>query len=151
MKRSAVLVLLGTSVLIAACGGHPAMNTNANVAVGPLENVNADQLPAGITVEPIQPSANSTPGIPPVEAVNVANKGATPTPGIPDPKTIGKPLKPGATPTPGIPDPETLRKMMNGQSTPDPTLPPQGNIEMRSMRKGENQMRPNRPKATPTP
>jgi hypothetical protein len=41
-------------------------------------------------------------------------KGATPTPGIPDPKTIGKtPVPKGATPTPGIPDPKVLKEQMN--------------------------------------
>jgi hypothetical protein len=40
-------------------------------------------------------------------------KGTTPTPGIPDPKTMNKPVPKGATPTPGIPDPKVLKEQMN--------------------------------------
>ncbi len=82
-------------------------------------------MPAGLSTAPVQPSGNSTPGIPPV----IANlpKGATPTPGIPDPATLKKPMKPGVTPTPGIPDAATLRKAM-GQPPTNVNAPlPSGN------------------------
>lgn len=65
----------------------------------------------------------------------------TPTPGIPDPRDIGKPAKPGATPTPGIPDPATLKKQMEeirkqlGSNSNQPQPPPPGAGDGQMMRK----------------
>ena len=92
---------------------------------------------------PVQPSANSTAGIPSANGVRELPKGATPTPGIPDPKTLGKPVKPGATPTPGIPDPETIRRQMSGQAPiGNVNSAPQSDNQMRPMKKGIGQPRP---------
>ena len=99
--------------LAGGCSSDTATNANTNQTVG-IGNVNIDanNLPEGLSASPVPPSANTTPGIPDPKAANSVPKGATPTPGIPSPAELRKPLKPGATPTPGIPDPETLRKQM---------------------------------------
>lgn len=67
-------------------------------------------MPEGLNPTQVPPSANSTPGIPPV--VTSLPKGATPTPGIPSEAELKKGLKPGVTPTPGIPSEAELRKAM---------------------------------------
>ena len=108
------------------CGGGAPVNSNsnkpaANVGTGPV-NVDPANMPAGISTVPVQPSANTTPGI---SAANTAvPKGATPTPGIPSPEELKKGIKPGATPTPGIPSPEELKKAMSGKLPTNAPLPP---------------------------
>jgi hypothetical protein len=68
--------------------------------------------------------------------VNVLPKGATPTPGIPDPKLANRMIKPGPTPTPGIPDPETLRRQMRGLQNTNVNAASPGDNVMRPMKKG---------------
>ena len=101
-----------------ACGGGAAGNSNQAAA-------NNANIPAGMQPMPIQPSGESTPGIPPPGQANVVEKGPTPTPGI-DPANVNVQMKPGATPTPGIPDPETLRRQMNQRNTNVSAPPPAG-------------------------
>ena len=135
------LFLVSLQVLVSACGSaEPNANANVNQSVGVGNvNVDANNLPEGLSTSPIPPSANTTPGIPdPKEAANVP-KGATPTPGIPDPANLRKPFKPGATPTPGIPDPETLRRQMQRNTNMTAPPPVQGDVPMMKKR------------ATPTP
>ena len=145
MSRS-VNFLLAASVALAAAGcqstpsnSNAAVNSNTNANIAGPVNLNANSLPPGLASAPMQPSAKATPGIPPANA-GVLPKGATPTPGIPDPKTLGKPLKPGATPTPGIPDPETLRKQMGAPPPGAVNTAPKGDNQMRPMKKGNNMM-----------
>lgn len=112
MTKIILSILIGLLFIFnLACQSGATSNSNANSA--------QKDLPPGITTVPIQPSGNSTPGIPDTTIANatVPPKGATPTPGIPDPKLAGKPLPKGATPTPGIPDPETLRRQMNAPAS----------------------------------
>ena len=116
MKAILKILTLSSVAMFAACGSSAVNSTNSmsNSAVK-ADNAN---MPAGMA--PVQPSnANANaPGIPTVIA-NVA-KGATPTPGIPSPEEMKKPVKKGATPTPGIPSPEEIRKQMGGAPIPTP-------------------------------
>lgn len=97
-----------------ACGAPAVSNGNANTGNAAVISNGNGNLPEGLSTSPV-PITGTTPGIPEANKVNMnaVPKGATPTPGIPDPKEANKPFKPGATPTPGIPDPETLKKQMN--------------------------------------
>ena len=105
------LMTLGSFAIVLmsiGCGSAPEANSNAanvnvNVSNSRIQNVDANNLPPGLSASPLAPANNSAPGIPAANAVNSLPKGTTPTPGIPDPSTLGKPAKPGATPTPGIP------------------------------------------------
>ena len=90
---SLVIFLFAVS---SACTTTDTPNENANV----VTNVN---MPPEFSASPI-PMSSLPPGIPdPNSNVNV-QKGATPIPGIPDGKDLGKPIQRGATPIPGIPD-----------------------------------------------
>ena len=119
---SRVLILMAAlmaAILVGACASSTSnsnANANANQGAG-LGNVSVDanNMPEGLSMSPVPPSTNTTPGIPDPKVANNVPKGATPTPGIPSPEELKKPFKPGATPTPGIPDPETLRKQMQRQ------------------------------------
>jgi hypothetical protein len=108
MLRTILLILLFTLIAInLSCQTANTINTNSNANA---IIVNQSSLPPGFSTSPIQPSGNTTPGIPDPKTINANNspKG-TPTPGIPDPSKLGKNLPKGATPTPGIPDPNTLK------------------------------------------
>lgn len=136
------------AVLVAGCGTSAdnstnvaSTNSNMNTNVR-LQNVNASDLPPGLTGQPLNVQANVAPGIPAANSMNSMPKGTTPTPGIPDPATLGKPMKPGATPTPGIPDPVTLKKQMEAMrkqlasnSNQPATIPPAGSGDGQMMRK----------------
>ena len=118
-----VLLLLSFSVLMSACSPVDSnSNANANAAGVGAVNVDPNNLPEGLSTKPIQPSGNSTPGIPDPASANKIPAGTTPTPGIPDPANLRKPFRRGATPTPGIPDPETLQKQMQGNSNTGGTM-----------------------------
>ncbi|CAN5426336.1 hypothetical protein BH18ACI1_BH18ACI1_11420 [soil metagenome] len=118
MIKNFLFVLI--SLLLAinmACSAVETPNTNTNVNA--VTNLNNANLPPEFSASPLPMSANSTPGIPDPNSVNINRmpKGATPTPGIPDPKNIGKPLPRGATPTPGIPDEKTLKEQMKNSTS----------------------------------
>lgn len=98
---------------LTACGGSESENQNA--ASNSVKKLDPADLPPEFSGEPIKPSAETTPGIPAPGEANKVPVGATPTPGIPDPATLGKPVKPGLTPTPGIPSAEEIKKMMEAQ------------------------------------
>jgi hypothetical protein len=70
-----------------ACGASETANTNANQ----VTNISVDQtnLPPGFSTSPVNTNGASIPGIPDPAHANISQKGATPTPGIPDPKTLG--------------------------------------------------------------
>lgn len=123
LRSLSFLFLLCLTFIAMACGSAADTNSNRSGDSNRQSNLDPGNLPPGLSPQPIQPSGNSTPGIPPANAINAVPKGATPTPGIPDPANINKPLKPGATPTPGIPDAETLRRQMN-QVRPNANVPP---------------------------
>ena len=107
MLRNAFLVFIFALIAISsACTATDAPNKNANTNVAVANQTN---LPAEFSTEPVQPSGNTTPGIPDPANANNFPKGATPTPGIPDPTKM-TPVPKGATPTPGIPDEATLKK-----------------------------------------
>ena len=126
-----LIALLAAAVFVFACGSAPVSNTNVTVNVSSTNNAN---IPPEFSMSPIPPSANSTVGIP-ANGVNTLPKGATPTPGIPDPNVANRKLKPGATPTPGIPDPETLKRQMQGLERPNTNVnglaPPGGGMMMK--------------------
>lgn len=112
-----LLLALFITASLMACGGasNTATNANTTAATAPAGNtapvaVNLDpaNLPPGLSASPIQQPAN----VPGVNSNGAVPRGATPTPGIPDPSKMNKPLKPGATPTPGIPSAEEIRKML---------------------------------------
>jgi hypothetical protein len=117
MSSKLILTLACAAVAVSSACSTAAPNANTAANTNVSVTLDANSMPPGLSTSPLPPSSNSTPGIPPANQVAVAPKGGTPTPGIPDPKMIGKPLKPGATPTPGIPDPETLRRQMNQRVT----------------------------------
>jgi hypothetical protein len=94
-----------------------AINLACQSTSQPNGNSSTEQsnLPEGISTKPLPTNQERPAGIPETANMN-ANipSGATPTPGIPDPKTIGKtPMPKGTPPIPGIPDEETLKKQMN--------------------------------------
>ena len=141
-NRVLIPTLIAAIAAAAGCSRTPVANSNQNTNV--TVTVDANNMPPGLSAVPIAPSANSTPGIPPANQAYITTRGATPTPGIPDPKTLGKPLKPGATPTPGIPSEAELRRqlqtplsnvnknaapggpmMMQDRKRPMPARPPQ--------------------------
>ena len=147
MKFLIVALVVLSSLIAAGCGSAPAANSNtaaanSNTVVGNtrLHNVDANDLPPGLSANQTSTAGNSIPGISPAN-VNALPKGTTPTPGIPDPATLGKPAKPGATPTPGIPDPATLKKQMEeirkrlNSNSNQPQLPPPGAGDGQMMRK----------------
>lgn len=127
--RSTSLIILTLFVISAiGCGGNAVDSTkNANISAngnsGPV-TVDPSNLPPGLSANPIQQPAN----MPGVNANVVQPKGGTPTPGIPSPDEIRKPVKPGATPTPGIPSPEEIKKMLAkpGSAVNAPTVPMKG-------------------------
>ena len=129
-----------------------AINLACQSATQPNGNTNVDQsnLPEGISTKPLPANGERPTGIPDPANTNVnLPKGATPTPGIPDPKTIGKtPMPKGTPPIPGIPDEETLRKQMNQmKGNSNSAKPPQvqsnstnnQNTPPRRVGKGNNQ------------
>jgi hypothetical protein len=72
-------------------------------------------------------------------------KGATPTPGIQDPSTIGRtPVPKGATPTPGIPSEEELKRQMSRPVDPNEVNRPSANsgkvdrVQQPPLKKGTN-------------
>lgn len=141
MNKRFFTLVFGVTAMMSACGsvetGNTNSNTNTAVAIDPAN------IPEGLSTTPLPPSTNSTPGIPPANAVNAVPKGATPTPGIPDEATRNKPFKPGATPTPGIPDQETIRRQMKQ---------PTANVNDAPVANGEMMMRSRkRPQPTATP
>jgi hypothetical protein len=102
--------LLGLLVTVFSAGCSSAETTDSNSSEGNsssnrIQNVDPKDLPPGLSASPVVPVNNGN-------VMGSPTQGTTPTPGIPDPKTLGKPMKPGATPTPGIPDPETLKRQM---------------------------------------
>lgn len=149
MKFLIVALVVGSSLVAAGCSSAAEANSNttaanSNTSLGNtrLQNVDPKDLPPGLSANQSSPAGNSVSGISPANA-NALPKGATPTPGIPDPATLGKPAKPGATPTPGIPDPATLKKQMeeirkqlnSNSNQPQSQPPPPGAGDGQMMRK----------------
>ncbi|CAN5588876.1 hypothetical protein BH24ACI3_BH24ACI3_05850 [soil metagenome] len=112
MKKLLIPSIVALSFGI-GCGKAVDVGTSnsANTA-NAIVTTDANALPPGFSPKPLEPSANSTPGIPPPGQARITEKGATPTPGIPEPGTGDKRLKPGTTPTPGIPSEEEIRRQM---------------------------------------
>ena len=109
-RKLSFVLLCFLTVLNFACGTSETANTNQ------ITNNSIDQanLPPGLSTSPVNINGASVPGIPDSANANIPLKGATPTPGIPDPSTFGKtPMPKGTPPIPGIPDAETLKKQMN--------------------------------------
>jgi|SRR5215204_5231727 len=144
------VVLLSFGVLAFGCSSSTNTNTNSNantnqvIGVGNVA-VDANNLPEGLSTSPLPPSANTTPGIPAANSVNVNTKGATPTPGIPDPETLKKPMKPGATPTPGIPSPEELRRQLQQRSNVNVNEPPPASDDSMMMKSRKSPRPVNKP------
>ena len=110
MKKLFFLLFIFIAAIFTAClsANEPA-NSNAVSNTNTITNI-----PPEFSNRPIEPSGNSTPGIPDPKTVNMnaVTKGTTPTPGIPDPKNMNTAVPKGATPTPGIPDQANLKKQM---------------------------------------
>lgn len=142
MKYLFLTTALAIAIFFTACGSSgPTNAANSNANANKAMKLDPANMPPGLNSEPIQPSGNSTPGIPPT----IANlpKGATPTPGIPDPATLKKGLKPGVTPTPGIPSPEEIRKAMQQQSTNSNAASTVNDQMMKKSNSGDQMMRKN--------
>lgn len=101
MSKNVFLILI-VAAFISACGGTENPNPNSNT--------NQANLPAEFSNKPLAPSGDSTPGIPANPNVSIDPNG-TPTPGIPHPANVNK-VPRGTTPTPGIPDEKTLKQQM---------------------------------------
>ena len=127
------------------------INLACQSASQPNGNSSTEQsnLPEGISTKPLA-NGERPAGIPETANINTnVSPGATPTPGIPDPKTIGKtPMPKGTPPIPGIPDEETLKKQMNQmKGNSNSAKPPQNgsnstnnqNAQPRRVGKGNNQ------------
>lgn len=125
-----LILMVAAFALISACGGADTTNTNANV------NANQANLPSEFNQQPIQPSGNTTPGIPANPNISVNNPNGTPTPGIPSPANMNK-IPKGTTPTPGIPDPATLKRQMQQLRNGNVNAPPIGNanVKVKTVRK----------------
>ena len=126
MKAVLKIVTLSSIAILAGCGGAAVNTTNMANSAMKSENLNAQSAMVNSMVDSTATNTNvAAPGIPTV----IANmpKGATPTPGIPSPEEMKKPVKKGATPTPGIPSPDEIRKQMGGAVPPsavnDPAQP----------------------------
>jgi hypothetical protein len=103
MSKLLIISLLSSAALCAACGSSIA-NSNANVSNSAVSTAN---LPPEFNAQPVQPSGNSTPGIP---AANTASNKIPPnTPGI-NPANAVRTLRPGEK-FPGI-DPDLVRRQM---------------------------------------
>ncbi|HKX84774.1 MAG TPA: hypothetical protein VJL58_11180 [Pyrinomonadaceae bacterium] len=141
-----LILLTAAAGIHVGCGSSTAGN-NSNKYAEPLPqnanvvaNIDANNLPPGMSASPIPPSAESTPGIPDPANANVSpSPGATPTPGIPDPETLKQPVKPGATPTPGIPSPEELRRQLQRSAN---GMPPSTKGDPTPKKDGKTQGKP---------
>jgi len=145
MKFLISFAIFGILLISVGCGAAPVANTNSttantNAANVSTQNVNASDLPPGLSASPLAPVNNSASNVPAPPA-NSAPKVTTSTSGIPDSNVAGKPLKPGVTPTPGIPDPATLKKQMEeirkrlNTNSNQPPPPPPGAGDGQMMRK----------------
>ncbi|MBX3290531.1 MAG: hypothetical protein KF855_14545 [Acidobacteria bacterium] len=121
MKNIALLFVFLAAGLAVGCG-DAGQSQNQNGVGNGVSNIAKEDLPPGLSGEPIKPTGESTPGIPPEGEANKVPVGATPTPGIPDEANIGKPLPRGATPTPGIPS-EEEQKRQREQKLPENVRP----------------------------
>lgn len=102
------LIIVFLFSITSACSTVETPNENVNAAT----NVN---MPPEFSASPV-PMSSLPPGIPdPNSNVNV-QKGATPIPGIPEGKDLGKPIQKGATPIPGIPDEVIKNNPLNNSS-----------------------------------
>ena len=113
MKNFLFIAFILTALFGAACSGESAPNGNSNSASSSNTSTN---VPPEFRDVNVPPSGNSTPGIPPANQANVNLKpdsNGMIAPGIPAANKINKPVTKGATPTPGIPDPATLKKQAN--------------------------------------
>ena len=119
------LVLFACAVFLSgiACQSSTETNSTANRANANV-NIDPNNMPAGLSTQPITPTGNTTPGIPDPANANRTSAGGTPTPGIPPANMLGKPLPKGATPTPGIPDPATIQRQLRGTSNVNMQAPP---------------------------
>jgi hypothetical protein len=145
MKYLFLIFALAITIFSVACGSSGPANANSNVNANKAMKLDTANMPPGLNPEPIQPSGNSTPGIP--SAITNLPKGATPTPGIPDPATLKRGIKPGVTPTPGIPSPEEIKKAMqqhltnsNGASTVNDQMMKKTDSGDQMMRKNTNKI-----------
>lgn len=128
-RKISFALMCSLAAMSFACGSPETMDANANKAT----NITVDQanLPPEFATNQIQTNGASTPGIPSANNANLP-KGATPTPGIPDPATIGKtPMPKNTPPIPGIPSEEELKKQMNTPRNADDVnkIPSAGKIE----------------------
>ena len=113
-KRILFAVIVSLGAVAAGCGGVVTDNTNANTANSNVfVNIDPANMPPGLSTSPIQPGANSTPGISPANAMTNVPSNVSPAPGIPSADELKKPQKPGTTPTPGIPSQDELKRQMN--------------------------------------
>lgn len=104
------MAIISTSFFGAACSGDATSNGNSS------SSNTATNVPPEFQNPQITPDGNATPGIPPANQANVNMKpdsNGMIAPGIPANVKMNTTVKKGATPTPGIPDPETLKKQAN--------------------------------------
>jgi hypothetical protein len=106
MSKLLIISLLSTVAITAACGSS-STSSNVNASNATTAGSSNANLPPEFNPQPIQPSANATPGIP---APNSASNKIPPnTPGI-NPANAVRTLRPGEK-IPGI-DPEAVRRQM---------------------------------------
>jgi hypothetical protein len=150
-RKTLSSLIISMSCLSLACGtSSDTTNSNvanANIAVnGPIVITNQANLPEGISTKPVEPSSNSTPGIPDPQTVNANLKPAN-VPGISDANGMLKTLPKGTTPTPGIPSPEQLKKMQQRKVDISEVNDPKKAAELVKEGKGEGDPEKKKPSA----
>ena len=118
MSKLIIIPLLSVVAFAGACSSS-STSSNANAANATTASSSNANLPPEFNPQPIQPSANTTPGIPP--ANSVSNKIPPNTPGI-NPATAVRTLRPGEK-IPGI-DPEAVRRQMANANLANKQSPP---------------------------
>ena len=126
-RKTCFVLMCFVAALSFGCGSPETIDANVNKAV----NITVDQanLPPEFSTTPMVSNGASTPGIPSANNANLP-KGATPTPGIPDPSASKTPMPKNTPPIPGIPSEEELKKQMNTPRNADDVnkIPPAGSI-----------------------
>ncbi|MCA1626022.1 MAG: hypothetical protein LC768_15905 [Acidobacteria bacterium] len=105
MLRNFLIVLVGFLLAVnLACQSADTTNTNANTSAN---------IPPEFSSSPITTNGNSIPGITDGNSANATKPANGTIPGIPDTSKGNMVVPKGATPTPGIPDEKTLKKQIN--------------------------------------
>lgn len=108
LKKTLFILFSSFAALSLGCQSIDKTNTNSVIKITNGANTSGD-IPPEFSGNKITETTNSS-----APVLSNLSKGTTPTPGIPDPATIGKTPQPKNTPKiPGIPSEEELKRQMN--------------------------------------